>query len=189
MLFRSNWLVWALTHSPVWLAWANFARFLPILVFTLIGGVVADRVERRKLLFGTQTVAMVLATALAVIVTAGIAQVWMVIAIAAGRGIMNSFNQPARQSLISELVPEEDLPNAIALNSSMVNATRVAGPSIGGALLAGLGEGWCFAIDAISYLGVIASLLAMRLTPAEPDRKSTRLNSSHIPLSRMPSSA
>jgi len=160
-----NWLVWELTHSPVWLAWANFARFLPVLVFTLIGGVVADRVERRKLLFGTQTIAMALATALAVIVTAGIAQVWMVIAIAAGRGIMNSFNQPARQSLISELVPEDDLPNAIALNSATMNSTRVIGPAIGGTLIATVGMAGAFWVNVVTFALLLVALAMMRFPP------------------------
>ncbi len=169
-----NWLVWELTHSPVWLAWANFARFLPILVFTLIGGVVADRVERRKLLFGTQSAAMVLAVALAVIVTAGIAQVWMVIAIAAGRGIMNSFNQPARQSLISELVPEDDLSNAIALNSATMNTTRVIGPAIGGLLIATVGMSGAFWINAATFVLLLGALAMMTF----PNRTEARARTS-----------
>ena len=165
-----NWLVWELSHSPVWLAWANFARFLPILVFTLIGGVVADRVERRKLLFTTQTLAMFLATALAVIVSLGIAQLWMVIAIAAGRGIMNSFNQPARQSLISELVPEDDLANAIALNSATMNSTRVIGPAIGGLLIATVGMSGAFWVNAATFILLLGALAMMRF-PAQPERR------------------
>ncbi|MEI7926318.1 MAG: MFS transporter, partial [Chloroflexota bacterium] len=166
-----NWLVWELSHSPVWLAWANFARFLPILVFTLIGGVVADRVERRKLLFTTQTLAMFLATALAVIVSLGIAQLWMVIAIAAGRGIMNSFNQPARQSLISELVPEDDLANAIALNSATMNSTRVIGPAIGGLLIATVGMSGAFWVNAATFILLLGALAMMRF-PTQPERRT-----------------
>src|SRR5690606_34634431 len=120
------------TDSTLQLAFANALRALPALGFTLIGGVVADRMERRKLLFTTQFVMMLFAFALAILVSAGAVNIYLIYAVALGRGIAMAFNQPARQSLISELVPDEDLPNAVALNSATVNLTRVIGPAIGG---------------------------------------------------------
>lgn len=159
-----NWLVYELTHSAVALGLANLFRLAPILVFTLIGGVVADRVERRRLMFTTQTVAMLLALVLAVLVSTGLVQVWMVFVIAAGRGIMMSFNQPARQSLISDLVPAESLMNAIALNSATLNLTRVIGPAIGGGLIATVGVAGAFYFNAASFLAVLAGLAMMRFS-------------------------
>src|SRR5207245_1760430 len=111
-------LVYQLSGSAVELALLNLCRLAPIFVFTLIGGVVADGWERRRLLFNTQLVAMLLAFILATLTITGLVQIWMVLLIAIGRGIVLSFNQPARQSLISELVPREDLRNAVALNSA-----------------------------------------------------------------------
>jgi MFS family permease len=126
-----NWLVYQLSGSAVQLALLNLCRLAPIFVFTLVGGVVADRMERRRLLFVTQLVAMLLAVVLATLTIVNLVQIWMVLLIAIGRGVVLSFNQPARQSLISELVPRDDLKNAIALNSATLNLTRVLGPTIG----------------------------------------------------------
>jgi MFS family permease len=159
-----NWLVYQLTDSPIALGVLNFCRLAPIFVFTLLGGVVADRVERRSLLFTTQTVAMVLAFVLAALVSTGLVQFWMVLVIAVGRGVTMSFNQPARQSLISELVPREDLRNAIALNSATLNLTRVIGPTIGGLLIATVGVAGAFYFNAISFLAVLISLMMMRFS-------------------------
>ncbi len=156
-----NWLVYDLTGSAIYLGLVNFCRMAPILLFTLIGGVVADRAERRRLMFVTQTVAMVLAFILAVLVSTGLVQIWMVMAIAASRGIMMSFNQPARQSLISELVPARDLMNAIALNSATMNLTRVLGPAIGGLLIASVGVAGAFYLNAASFLAVLYGLALM----------------------------
>jgi MFS family permease len=161
-----NWLVYQLSGSAVQLALLNLCRLAPIFVFTLVGGVVADRVERRSLLFTTQFVAMVLATILATLVLTGIVQIWMVLLIAVGRGIVLSFNQPARQSLISELVPREDLKNAIALNSATLNLTRVLGPTIGGLLIATVGVAGAFYLNAASFVAVLYGLALMRF----PDR-------------------
>ena len=112
------------------LAILNACRLVPILVFTPIGGVLADRMERRRLLFTTQAVAMVFAFILATLVATGVVEFWMVLVLSVDRGIMISFNMPARQSLISELVPAQSLTNAIALNSATLDLTRVAGPLI-----------------------------------------------------------
>ena len=160
-----NWLVYQLTGSGVALGLLNFCRLMPILVFTLVGGVVADRVERRKLIFTTQTVSMLLAFALAILVSTGHVQYWMVLVIAVGRGVTLSFNQPARQSLISDLVPRENLMNAIALHSATMNLTRVIGPAIGGILIATIGVAGAFYVNGASFLAVLAGLAMMRFPP------------------------
>lgn len=160
-----NWLVYQLSGSAVQLALLNFCRLAPIFVFTLVGGVVADRAERRSLLFTTQFVAMVLAFILATLTITGIVQIWMVFLIAVGRGVVLSFNQPARQSLISELVPREDLKNAVALNSATLNLTRVLGPTIGGLLIATIGVAGAFYLNALSFVAVLYGLALMRFPP------------------------
>ena len=169
-----NWLVYQLTGSAVYLAITNLCRMAPILVFTLIGGVVADRVERRRLMFTTQAAAMLMALVLAILVTTNLVQVWMVLAIAIGRGIMMSFNQPARQSLISELVPREHLMNAIALNSATHNLTRITGPAIGGLLITTVGVAGAFYFNAASFLAVLYALALMRFAerPRRANQKS-----------------
>ena len=162
-----NWLIVSrLGGGGVELGLLYVCRLTPILVFTLIGGVVADRMERRRLLFTTQAVAMLLAFALAVLVSTGLVQFWMVLAIAVGRGVMLSFNMPARQSLISELVPPEQLMNAVALNSATLNLTRVLGPAIGGVLLATVGVAGAFYLNGASFVAVLAALAVMRFPEA-----------------------
>ena len=163
-----NWLVYQLTGSGVSLGLLNLCRLLPILVFTLIGGVVADRVERRRLMFTTQTAAMVLAFVLAILVSTGLVQFWMVLVIAIGRGVALSFNQPARQSLISELVPRNSLQNAIALNSATLNLTRVLGPTIGGLLIITVGVAGAFYVNGASFIAVLYALALMRF----PERRA-----------------
>jgi MFS transporter, DHA1 family, staphyloferrin A biosynthesis exporter len=165
-----NWLVYELSGSAVQLALLNLCRLAPIFVFTLVGGVIADRVERRRLLFVTQTVAMLLAFILAGLTYTGLVQIWMVLLIAIGRGIVLSFNQPARQSLISDLVPREDLKNAIALNSATLNLTRVLGPTIGGLLIATVGVAGAFFLNAVSFLAVLYGLAQMRFPARKPRR-------------------
>jgi MFS transporter, DHA1 family, staphyloferrin A biosynthesis exporter len=162
-----NWLVYQITGSAVALGLLNLCRFVPILLFTLIGGVVADRWPRRRLLFSTQAIAMVLAFALAVLVSTGLVQFWMVLVIAVGRGTMMSFNQPARQSLISELVPRSSLTNAIALNSATLNFTRILGPTIGGVLIATVGIAGAFYANGASFLAVLLGLMLMDIPPTK----------------------
>lgn len=166
-----NWLVYDLTGSPVFLGLVNLCRMAPILAFTLVGGVVADRVERRKLLFTTQVIAMVLALGLAWLVVSGLVQVWMVMLVAAARGLTMSFNQPARQSLVSELVPARDLQNAIALNSAALNLTRILGPSVGGLLIAWVGVSGAFLVNGLSFLAVLYGLAQMRF-PSRPGERT-----------------
>lgn len=168
-----NWLIYQLTGSPVALGLFNLFRLTPILVFTLIGGVIADRVERRRLMFTTQSVAMLLAFALAILVSTGLVEFWHVLVVGIGRGIMLSFNQPARQSLISELVPPRSLMNAIALNQATLNLSRVFGPALGGFLIATVGVAGAFYLNGASFLAVLASLTLMRFADrARPAHRS-----------------
>lgn len=158
-----NWLVLELTGSPFYLGMVSLCRAIPILLFTLVGGVLADRFERRKLMMVTQSFAMLLALLLATLVTFGWINIWLIFAIAASRGIMMSFNLPARQTIISDLVPRDDLPNAIALNSVTMNLTKIIGPSIAGVLIGAIGVGGCFYINGVSFLAVLWTLFRMDL--------------------------
>jgi MFS family permease len=162
-----NWLVYQLTGSAFSLGLMNFCRLAPVLLFTLVGGVIADRVERRKLMFTTQTIAMVLALALAVLVSTGLVEFWMVLVVAVGRGIALSFNLPARQSLISDLVPRESLASAVALHQATNNLTRVVGPAIGGLLIASIGVAGAFYVNGFSFLAVLGGLALMRFPPRQ----------------------
>lgn len=164
-LIAFNWLVYSLTGSALQLAIANALRAVPAIFFTLIGGVLSDRMERRKLLFSTQFTMMVFAFALAIMLSFGIENIWLLYAIAFGRGVATSINQPARQSLISELVPPEDLPNAVALNSATVNLSHVIGPAIGGILIATIGVTGAFYLNAFSFLAVLYGLMLMTFPP------------------------
>lgn len=162
----TSWLVYRLTGSALMLGVAGFAGQIPTLIVTPFAGVLVDRMDRRRILVITQVASLLQSAALAVLTLAGIITVPQIIGLQILQGCINSFDTPARQAFISEMVDDRaDLPNAIALNSSMVNGARIIGPSIGGVLIALFGEGWCFAIDAISYIGVVASLVAMRVTP------------------------
>jgi MFS family permease len=162
-----NWLVWQLTHDPVALATLNACRALPILVFTLFGGALADRVERRRLMQSTQTFAMTLALALAWLVWSGRIELWQVYLIGSLRGMMMSVNQPTRQALISELVPRESLMNAVALNSATMNMTRVTGGALAGLLIGIVGVAGCFFLNGLSFTVMIAALALMHI-PARP---------------------
>ena len=160
----TSWLVYRLTGSALLLGIAGFMGQIPTLIITPFAGVLVDRMDRRKILLLTQAASLVQSALLAVLTFTDVITVTQIIWLQVIQGVINSFDTPARQAFVSEMVEDRrDLPNAIALNSSMVNGSRIIGPSIGGLLIAGFGEGWCFAIDAISYLFVIASLLAMRI--------------------------
>jgi MFS family permease len=168
-------LVFELTHSAIYLGYVGFATGVPSLLFMLFGGVVSDRAPRRSLLILTQTSMMALAFALAGLTFAGAVQPWMIVALAFGLGIANAFDAPARQAFVVEMVPREDLSNAIALNSTMFNLATVVGPAIGGLTYALLGPAWCFAVNGASFLAVIAALSRMQLTPAAPSVRSSPL--------------
>src|SRR5262245_27363993 len=163
-----SWLVYRLTGSAVLLGTVGFASQIPIFLLSPLGGVVADRHERRRVLLMTQSSMMVLATILAVLTLFGHIQVWHVLVLASLLGVANGFDIPARQAFVVELVPRQDLPNAIAINSSMFNGARVVGPAIAGVVVSAVGEGWCFFGNAVSYVAVLAGLLSLRLPAREP---------------------
>lgn len=158
-----SWLVYRLTGSAVLLGTVGFAGQIPVFLLSPLGGVVADRRDRRRVLLATQGFAMVLALVLAGLTLSGRVHVWHVLALAALLGVVNGFDIPTRQAFVVELVGRQDLVNAIALNSSMFNGARIVGPAIAGVVVAAVGEGYCFLGNAISYLAVLASLLAIRL--------------------------
>jgi MFS family permease len=160
----TGWLVYRLTGSVLLLGVVGFCGQIPTLVLAPFAGVLVDRWNRHRILVVTQVLSMLQSFALAGLSFAGIITVRDVLLLQIAQGIINAFDTPARQSFVSEMVEDRaDLPNAIALNSSMVNLSRVIGPSIGGMIIAAVGEAWCFAIDGVSYLAVIASLFAMRV--------------------------
>jgi MFS family permease len=170
----TSWLVYRLTGSALLLGLVGFAGQIPSFLLAPFAGVLIDRWNRHRLLVVTQALAMVQSAALAGLTLAGVINIWHVLALSLFQGVINAFDMPARQSFVVEMVEKrEDMPNAIALNSSMVNAARLLGPSIGGVIIAAVGEGWCFALDAVSYLAVIASLLLMRLAARAPRVKSS----------------
>jgi MFS family permease len=158
-----NWLVLTLTGSAFYLGLDSFLGELPILLFTLIGGVVADRHSRRHLLLGSQCVQMISAFVLMLLVYFDVVRVWHVLTLSFVSGTAQAFGGPAYQSLIPQLVPKEHLPNAIALNSIQFNLARVIGPLVAGVTLATLGTALCFGLNGVSFLFVIAALLALRV--------------------------
>jgi len=161
----TSWLVYRLTGSALLLGLVGFAGQIPSFLLAPFAGVLVDRWNRHHLLVITQVCALLQSLAMALLTMLGLIKMWHVIVLSIVQGVINAFDMPARQAFVVELVEKrDDLANAIALNSSMVNAARLLGPSIGGVVIAAVGEGWCFMIDAISYLAVIASLLAMKST-------------------------
>ena len=156
-------LVFQLTHSSAFLGYVGFASGAPIWLFTLVGGVVSDRMPLRNLLLITQTTMMILAIILAALSFLGHIQPWHIVLLAFGLGVANSFDAPARQAFVVELVERKDLGNAIALNSTMFNLGAAIGPAIAGVVYAVLGPGWCFTINGASFIAVISALLMMRL--------------------------
>jgi len=161
-----SWLVYRLTGSELLLGIVGFAGQIPTLLLAPFAGVVVDRHNRHRILIWTQAASLVQSVLLAILTLSDLITVPQLIVLQLLQGVVNSFDTPARQALVVEMVTNRaDVPNAIALNSSMVNGSRVIGPAIGGVIIAAVGEGWCFAIDAVSYVGVIVSLLLMRLEP------------------------
>jgi MFS family permease len=166
----TSWLVYRLTGSELLLGITGFAAQIPMLILAPFAGVLADRWNRHRILVVTQVLSALQSLVLALLALSGKITVGQIIALQLVQGVITSFDTPARQAFVVEMVEDRaDLPNAIALNSSMFNASRIIGPSVGGIIIAAVGEGWCFMIDAISYVAVIVSLLAMRL-PARPPR-------------------
>ena len=165
----TSWLVYRLTGSAAALGIVGFAGQIPTFLLAPFAGVWVDRWSRTEWLVVTQLLSMLQSLALAWLAFSGTITVTDIVLLSALQGIINAFDTPARQAFVVEMVEDRaDLPNAIALNSSMVNGARLVGPSVAGVLIAVAGEGWCFLLDGISYVAVIASLLMMRLAPAEP---------------------
>jgi MFS family permease len=163
-----SWLVFDLTKSSFFLGLDDFLGQLPILLFTLIGGVIADRHDRRRLLLGSQYIQMATAFTLAALVYFRVVVIWHILALSFTAGLAQAFGGPAYQSLIPSLVNKKDLPNAIALNSIQFNLARVFGPLLAGATLAAVGTAMCFALNGVSFLVVIVALLSLTVKHIPP---------------------
>jgi MFS family permease len=162
-----SWLVYRLTGSTALLGLVAFCGQFPVFLLGPVGGVVADRTSRHRVIIATQVTMMLLAFVLAALTLTGTVRVGHVIALAVALGVANAFDLPTRQAFVVEMVGREDLLNAIALNSSLINGARIIGPALAGVTIAALGEGWCFFANGVSFLAVLAGLLAMReLKPA-----------------------
>lgn len=168
------WLVYRLTGSPLALGLIGFLQQGPVFFLSVFGGTIADRVDRRRLIIATQTIFLVQAATLAFLTFSGIAEVWHVAVLAFIYGVANAVDIPTRSSFTVELVGRDDLQSAISLNSMMFNMARIVGPAVAGIVIAAVGEAWCFAINAVSYVAVLASLLMMQMAryvrPAERAR-------------------
>ena len=170
----TSWLVYRLTKSALLLGTVSFAGQIPTFIFAPFAGVWVDRLDRRQVLVWTQTLAMVQSLALAALTLSGHITVQLILALAVFQGIINAFDMPGRQAFMVQMVEDRaDLGNAIAINSSMVNVARLIGPSLAGLVIAATNEGWCFLIDGVSYLAVIASLLMMKLNVTAMRRAAT----------------
>ena len=171
-----SWLAYRLTHSAVWLGVVGFSTRIPALVFAPFAGVLADRWNRHRTLVVTQTLSMIQAFILAALVLTGRITIWEVIVLSLILGSINALDVPVRQSFIVDMVESgEDLSNAIALNSTMVNGARLIGPSVAGVLIAAVGEGICFLLNGLTFIAVIAALLAMIVQPKEKPVQSQRI--------------
>ena len=170
------WLVYHITGSPIWLGVVGFATQIPIFLLAPFAGVLTDRWNRLRILITTQTLAMVQAFILALLYYTHVIHIWHIIVLGIFLGIVNAFDMPSRQSLVIKLVEKrEDLGNAIALNSSMVNAARLIGPSIAGVLVAVTSEGFCFLLNGVSFFFVIISLLMMNLKTIPAKNRTSRM--------------
>lgn len=160
-----SWLIYRITGSSLHLGLVGFAGQVPVFLLALLGGTLADRLDRRRTLVGTQTAAMLLAFILAGLTLSGLVREWHVIVLAFLLGVVNAVDMPTRQSFVVEMVDRRTLHQAIGLNSFMFNGARMLGPALAGWLLALMGEGWCFVINGLSFLAVIVGLLMMTLPP------------------------
>jgi MFS family permease len=167
----TSWLVYRLTGSALWLGVVGFAGQIPTFFLAAVAGVWVDRLDRQKVLVWTQVLAAVQSLALAALTLSNRITILEIVLLSIFQGLINAFDMPGRQAFLVEMVEDrEDLGNAIALNSSMVNMARLIGPSLAGLIIAGFGEGYCFLLDGISYFAVIASLLLMHITPSQAKR-------------------
>lgn len=173
-----SWLVYRLTNSSLLLGLTGFAGQLPTFLIAPFAGVIVDRSDRYRLLLVTQVLSMLQSGLLAYYALSGTITAWHVLFLAIFQGLINGFDTPARQAFIVDMVDKrEDLPNAIALNSSLVNVARLVGPSVAGVLISVVGEGVCFTVDALSYVGVICALLGMRIVKREREVKQAHFAS------------
>lgn len=171
-MVATGWLVWSLTQSPLMLGAVGFASQIPAFLLGPIAGVMVDRCSRHRLLVLTQFLSMVQIFILAFLAITGLIVMWHIIVLMSLQGFIKAFDIPARQAFVVELVEtKDDLANAIALNSSVFNAARTVGPAIGGALIVLVGPAWCFLLDGISFIGVIASLLMIKVPPLEMEKR------------------
>jgi MFS family permease len=168
-----SWLVYRLTGSTLLLGTVAFCSQIPVFLCAPIGGIVADRYNRHRIVIATQATSMVLAFILAILTLTHRVQVWHIMVLAACLGVVNAFDIPARQAFLIDMVGREDLLNAIALNSSMFNGARIIGPAVAGIVVAAVGEGWCFMANSLSYIAVIAGLLMMKLHRHEKPVRET----------------
>jgi MFS family permease len=172
----TSWLVYRVTKSPFLLGFTGFASQIPMFFMAPIAGVLVDRWNRHRTLVITQTLSMLQSFTLAALALSGVITIGEILALVLLQGFINAFDMPARQAFVVQMIERrEDLGNAIALNSSMVNGARLVGPAVAGVVIGALGEGYCFLIDGFSYIAVIASLLAMRVAPAQPRANPRRL--------------
>jgi MFS family permease len=162
-MVAQSWLIYRLTRSAALLGVVGFAGQIPVFILAPLGGVIADRRNRHRVLIATQGTMMALAFVLAALTLGGHVRVWQILVLASLLGITNAFDIPARQAFLVETVDRDDIVNAIALNSSMLNGARVVGPAVAGLVVAAVGEGWCFLLNAISYVAVIGALFMMRI--------------------------
>jgi MFS family permease len=161
-----TWVIYSLTHSAFMLGFAVFAQQFPSFLLSLPGGVVSDRYSRYKILLFTQTASMIQAILLAILILTKHYVIWEILALGALLGVVNAFDVPARQPMVHEMIPDkDDIPNAFALNSGMVNIARLIGPALSGIVLQFWGAGVCFSLNALSFIAVIGSLLLMKLPP------------------------
>jgi MFS family permease len=173
-MIAQSWLVLELTGSGTALGAVMAMQFLPTLLLAPMGGVIADRFDKRRLIILTQSTAGLLALTLGIVTLAGVVELWMVYAIAAGFGAVTAIDNPSRQTFVMEMVGPADVSNAVTLNSVVVNAARAIGPAIGGAVIATVGIGQCFVFNAASYLFVIVALLLVRTSELHPAARSAR---------------
>ena len=170
-----SWLVWAWTHSGFAVGLVVALQTLPILLLGPVGGTLADRFGKYRMLFYTQAFAGIQALALAVLDLSGHLQLWELYTMAVALGLINMVDNPTRQTFIIEMVGREQLANAVTLNSVMVNVARAIGPAVAGVLIASVGSGWCFLVNAVSFLFVLTSLKAMRIDELTPTPRVARL--------------
>jgi MFS family permease len=168
-----SWLVLSLTESPSALGLTMTIRFLPVLVFSLYGGILADRLPKRGTIVATQCVQLVVALILAILTSTDLITVTLIYVLAGVRGLVDAVESPTRQAFVPEMVGKSNMPNAIALNSTQFNVARIVGPALGAAVIGGLGFAACFFLNAASFLAVIFALLAMRASDLEPAARAT----------------